>query len=275
MNNKPLVSIVIPCYNQGEFLGETLDSVLSQTYREWECIIVNDGSTDNTEAVARGYCDRDSRFKYIYQKNSGLSATRNKGIRSSSGKYVMPLDSDDKIGAEYVEKSVEILEKNPKMEIVYCNAELFGVAKGKWNLPEYSLERILGENCIFCSALFRRETYDRTGGYKENMKYGFEDWDFWLSIIEMCPDCMIHRMDEVMFYYRIRRRSMLNSMDATRLYKMREQIWKNHRKLYAENFTSPIYSFEYRLVKQSKEYRIGSMICTPIRMLMKIFERKK
>ena len=184
MNSTPLVSIIIPCYNQGIFLGDTLESVISQTYKNWECIIVNDGSTDNTEVVAMKYTKTDNRFKYIYQENKGLSATRNKGIGYSSGKYILPLDSDDKIGSSYIEKSVGILENNPNIEIVYCDAELFGLSNGKWNLPEFSLEKMLGENCIFCSAFFRRETYDIVGGYKTNMKYGFEDWDFWLSIIE-------------------------------------------------------------------------------------------
>lgn len=272
MNSTPLVSIIIPCYNQGIFLGDTLESVISQTYKNWECIIVNDGSTDNTEVVAMKYTKTDNRFKYIYQENKGLSATRNKGIGYSSGKYILPLDSDDKIGSSYIEKSVGILENNPNIEIVYCDAELFGLSNGKWNLPEFSLEKMLGENCIFCSAFFRRETYDIVGGYKTNMKYGFEDWDFWLSIIEKKKkDCIIHKINEVLFYYRIRKKSMLNSMNFERLYKMRKQIWENHKELYANNFTSPIYSFEYRLIRQSKEYRIGKILLTPIRIFMKIF----
>ena len=280
MSSNPLVSIIVPCYNQGCFLEETLESVISQTYNNWECIIVNDGSTDNTESVAMKYTKKYDRFKYIYQENKGLSATRNMGISNSFGKYILPLDSDDKIGSKYIERSVEILENNPNVEIVYCDAELFGLSNGKWNLPEFSLEKILGENCIFCSAFFRRETYDIVGGYKTNMKYGFEDWDFWLSIIENFwlsiiekkkKNCIIHKINEVQFYYRIRKKSMLSSMNSERLYKMRKQIWENHRELYAKNFTSPIYSFEYRLIRQSKEYRIGKTILTPIRMLMKIF----
>lgn len=260
MNSNPLVSIIIPCYNQGCFLEETLESVILQTYNNWECIIVNDGSTDNTEVVAMKYTKMDNRFKYIYQSNKGLSATRNKGISNSSGKYILPLDSDDKIGNTYIEKAVSVLEANSKVEIVYCKAKLFGIQKGEWILPDYSIEQILGENCIFCSAVYRKVTYDLVGGYKENMKYGFEDWDFWLSIIENKKDLSIHKINEVLFYYRVRRNSMARSLDSEKMYNMRKQIWDNHRKLYADNFTSPIYSFEYRLIKQSKEYRIGQLM---------------
>ena len=75
--NNPLVSIIVPCYNQAQYLPETLDSVLAQTYPYWECIIVNDGSPDNTEEIAKHYCEKDSRFKYVYKENGGLSSARN------------------------------------------------------------------------------------------------------------------------------------------------------------------------------------------------------
>ena len=275
MNKKPLVSIIIPCYNQGNFLPETLDSVLLQTYSNWECIIINDGSTDITESVALRYCKKDDRFKYFYQENKGLSASRNKGINNSLGKYILPLDSDDLIGKEYVEKSVEILENNPNIEIVYCKAKLFGIKKGIWQLPEYSLNRLLGENCIFCSAFFRRETYVLVGGYKENMKYGLEDWDFWLSIVEIKGENIVHKINEILFFYRIRKNSMARSLDTNRLQLMREQIWNNHRKLYSEHYYSPINSFEFQKIVNSKEYRVGTIIIKPLRFILNVIDNIK
>ena len=91
----PMVSIIVPCYNQAQFLAETLDSVLAQTHENWECIIVNDGSTDNTEFVAKEYCDRDQRFVYLKKENGGLSSARNAGLDVAKGEYVQFLDSDD------------------------------------------------------------------------------------------------------------------------------------------------------------------------------------
>lgn len=124
MNNKKstLVSIIVPCYNQAIYLSETLDSVLNQIYNNWECIIVNDGSTDNTKDVALSYCNRDSRFLYIEQENAGLSAARNAGVIRSRGEFILPLDSDDKIAPAYIYKAVECFEKDDSLKIVYCRA---------------------------------------------------------------------------------------------------------------------------------------------------------
>lgn len=272
MCNKPLVSIVIPCYNQGCFLGETIDSVLTQTYDNWECIIVNDGSSDNTEEVAETYGKKDSRIKYIHQTNKGLSAARNTGVLASQGKYILPLDSDDKIGNTYLEKAVKVLEENDNIEIVYCRAEMFGKKKGIWKLSEYSIENILGENCIFCTAFYRRRSFDNVGGYKTNMKYGFEDWDFWLSIIEHNENLIVHRLDDILFYYRIRKKSMLRSLDPTKMDAMRKQIWNNHRSLYANHFTPPTKSFEYKSISNSFEYKLGCMLLKPIRYILNLIQ---
>lgn len=268
---KPLVSIVIPCYNQGIFLSETIESVVKQSYNEWECIIVNDGSTDNTKEIAQKYCKKDSRIKYVEQKNQGLSSARNSGIKQSQGKYILPLDSDDLIGDTYIEKAVDILENDKNVKIVYCQASLFGRQHGKWKLPQYTIEKMLGSNCIFCSALYSREDFNKVGGYNINMKYGFEDWDFWLSIIEKKPDCQIYQIDEILFYYRIRKRSMARLLDEEKYKYLRKQIWLNHRTLYANYFFSPIESFEYKQIRDSLEFRIGKKILYPIRKILSLF----
>ena len=273
MGNKPLVSIVIPCYNQGCFLGETLDSVLAQTYDNWECIIVNDGSSDNTEDVFEQYSEKDKRIKYIYQTNKGLSDARNTGVQASRGKYILPLDSDDKIGSTYLEKAVKVLEENDNMEIVYCRAEMFGIKSGEWKLPQYSIEQILGENCIFCSAFFRKSTYEEVQGYKENMKFGLEDWDFWLGILEKKGTECVFMIDEVLFYYRIRKKSMIRSFDEEKIYQMRKQLWLNHRKLYADFFMSPINTFEYRLISRSREYKLGRVLLRPVKYFINLIRR--
>ena len=87
---KGLVSVIIPCYNQGCYLSEALDSVMRQTYPNWECIIINDGSKDQTDAVAKEYCQKDSRIRYISQENSGVIAARNRAVSESSGEFILP-----------------------------------------------------------------------------------------------------------------------------------------------------------------------------------------
>ena len=146
-----LVSIIIPCYNQAQYLADTLDSVLAQTYPYWECIIVNDGSLDDSENVALKYCKMDERFSYFFKQNSGPSETRNFAIEHSSGIYILPLDADDKIGSTYIEKAVKYFQREPETKLVYCLAELFGNKNEYWDLPSYNYNNLLVSNHILFS----------------------------------------------------------------------------------------------------------------------------
>ncbi|NNC45269.1 MAG: glycosyltransferase family 2 protein, partial [Winogradskyella sp.] len=105
----PLISIIVPCYNQAKYLDEALHSVFIQSYKNWECIIVNDGSFDDTESVAAQWTKKDKRYVYLYQENSGLSSARNAGLRKACGDYIQFLDSDDVIEASKFEKQIEDL----------------------------------------------------------------------------------------------------------------------------------------------------------------------
>lgn len=120
-----LVSIIIPCYNYGHFLAETLDSILAQTLDNWECLIIDDGSTDNTREVAEKYSKKDKRFRYIHQQNSGPSAARNNGIRQSQGKFIQLLDADDLIQANKLNFQVQVFNKHEALDIVYGDVRFF------------------------------------------------------------------------------------------------------------------------------------------------------
>ena len=109
-----LVSIIVPCYNQAQYLPEALQSVLDQTYSDWECIIVNDGSPDDTDIVAKEWLIKDIRFKYIYKENGGLSSARNAGIEIAIGDFIQFLDADDILDFEKFEKSMKkIIDQDP------------------------------------------------------------------------------------------------------------------------------------------------------------------
>jgi glycosyltransferase involved in cell wall biosynthesis len=200
-NNKPLVSIIVPCYNQSEFLPEALESVLYQSYEKWECIIVNDGSPDNTDTVAKSWLAKDKRYKYLFQENAGVSNARNSGITQSNGEFILPLDADDKISPDYVELAVKELESNQNLKLVYCNASKFGDEDLIWKLDEFSLKNLAKFNMIFCSALYRRRDWDLIGGYDNKMITGFEDWEFWISILK--SEGEVKKLDIIGFYYRI------------------------------------------------------------------------
>ena len=125
IKTRGLISVIVPCFNYGRFLGEALESVIAQTYENWECLIIDDGSTDNTREVARQYCEQDSRIKYHYQKNRGTSAAKNKGLGQSKGEFIQFLDADDLIEKEKLNTHVETLNKNIAVGLVYSDSIFF------------------------------------------------------------------------------------------------------------------------------------------------------
>lgn len=275
---KPLVSIIVPCYNQAEYLPDALDSVISQTYINWECIIVNDGSTDNSEQIALQYCKKNKRFKYIKQGNHGLAQTRNNGIKESTGVYILPLDADDKIGEKYVELAVSRFIEHPETSLVYCKAELFGITNRPWTLPEYRFSEIIWENSIFCTAMYKRSDYNKTVGYNPNMKYGYEDWDFWLSLLN--EKSIVYQINDTLFFYRQKNSSMTTatSIKKKELYKI---LIDNHINLYLPYLNNLIeYKNGYDELKvaygllsnimSSNEYRIGTMIAKRFKLIGKL-----
>ncbi len=228
----PRVSVIIPCYNQGNFLDEAVDSILNQTYQDFEIIIVNDGSTDEaTNLLLNQY--QKSKTRIIATENQGLAAARNNGINVAEGEYILPLDADDKIGPDYIEKGVEILEGNPNIGIVYCRAMLFGHMEKEWVLPDYSLEEMLSDNIIFCSALFRKQDWNAVGGYDIGMTYGWEDYEFWLSLIERGRE--VYKIPEVLFFYRIGPDSMVRSKEKSQKIAMFRRIFERHKPFFENN----------------------------------------
>lgn len=254
----PKVSVVIPCYNYGEYIDEAVDSVLAQNYDDYEIIIVNDGSTDAyTNKLLAGYDKPKTRV--IVTTNNGVARARNIGISEARGQYILPVDPDDKIGNTYLEKAVKILDKHQEIGIVYSQVEFFGARKGKVAFKPYKLENILVGNVICCSAFFRKSDWEKVGGFNSNMIHGFEDWNFWLSLIEIgAQPCLI---PEVLFYYRLKDQSRSTVLIKHYRAEMYAQIYENHKTLYNQNIkllTSKM--CEYEDIVNSLPYRIANRI---------------
>ena len=228
----PTVSVVIPCFNQGHCVDEAVDSVLEQSFADCEIIIVNDGSTDGrTKRLLENYPE--DRARVVTTANQGLAAARNNGIAAAQGKYILPLDADDRILPGYLAKAVAELDEDPQVGIVYCRAGLFGAVETDWNLPEYSLPRMLIDNVIFCSAFFRRDDWLAVGGYDPGMIYGWEDYDFWLSLIERGRRVIM--LPDKFFLYRVASDSMVRSKEKWQKVEMFKRIYLRHQQLYADH----------------------------------------
>ncbi len=220
------VSIIVPCFNQGEFLIDSLNSVKNQFYQNWECIIVDDGSTEPTESIVKPFCDDDERFIYFKKENGGLSNARNFGIQKSRGKFILPLDADDKISKEYIVNAVNLLEENNNVKLVYCDAIKFGSVEEFWVLPEFSLNLLAQKNMIFCSGLYRKEDWEKVGGYDEMMKYALEDWEFWISILKNGGE--VKKLNHIGFFYRTKKNSMISNLTTKKRIEMTTYLSKKH-----------------------------------------------
>jgi glycosyltransferase involved in cell wall biosynthesis len=207
-----LVSVIIPCYNQGQYLTESIGSVLASDHQKIEIIVVDDGSTDPETCRILGGLDY-PKTRLIRRENGGLAAARNSGIAAAQGRYILPLDADDRIGPHYISLATAALECSPNLGIVYCRAEKFGEEAGQWLLPRFSRWRMALGNVIFCSAVYRRVDWQAVGGYDETLRRGWEDWDFWLSLLELGR--LVRCLPNTGFYYRKNVASMAAGMQPS------------------------------------------------------------
>lgn len=199
------ISVVIPVYNTGKYLAECLNSVLAQTFKDIEIICINDGSTDNSQEILESYAQKDSRIKIIKRKNSGVVATRNFGIKSAKYDLVFPLDSDDIIAENTLEKMYRHLQSGDG-DIITCRVMMFGNETGELKLPKPTKRNMTIDNCLVSAALLRKSDFMACGGYSNDFKVALEDYDFWLNLI-FNHNKKIYRIPEILFYYRIKEKN--------------------------------------------------------------------
>lgn len=226
------IAVIIPCYNQGKYVKETIDSLKAQTYKDFYCVIINDGSTDNSGDIITREIAGDERFHYIEQENKGLAATRNIGIRSVMSKYILCLDSDDKISPTYIENGVNYLNKHDDTEAYYGKAKVFydDGTEADWKLPPFNYSLLLLTNHLYCSYIYRRRDYMVSGGYDEEMN-GYEDWDFAIRLL--FPNKKVYRTNDVVFFYRRHEDSMDARLNPQQK-EYRKLIQRKNYKIYHE-----------------------------------------
>jgi len=192
MNNKPFFSILIPTYNQAQYLGEALESAIAQTYKKWEAIIINDGSTDATDEVIEIYCNKDSRFKAIHKKNGGVGSALNKGLEKAQGEWTCWLSSDDLFEPNKLEIHQNWINNYPDTYFFFSHFKYLNDETGEITNPELWLEipevkwqilKLL--NCPYLhgnSICINRKVWQATGKFDESLRYG-QDYDMWLRLL--------------------------------------------------------------------------------------------
>lgn len=247
------IAIIVPCFNMGQYLTEALDSVIMQTYSDWICIVVDDGSTDNSAEIAKDYCRKDTRIQYHRQNNMGLSVARNNGINACKSEYILPLDSDDKLAPTYLEQTINEFLKNQSLKVVYTNCQLFGSVNHILMLPDYSFRSLLQRNLITATAIYHRNDFEKTSGYDETIK-GWEDWDFWLSLLD--KGSQVKKIEDVLFFYRQKEGSMGSniSVDPELKSSLRNYIYHKHIVKYLE-FPNDVDILAFRINALEKDYQ--------------------
>ena len=274
----PLVTIVIPCYNDKDYIQETVNSVLCQNFRDFEIIIVDDGSNLETKAILSNI--QHEKITLISQENQGLSAARNTGIKKAKGSYILTIDDDDTFHQSFLEKAVAVLNENERISAVssYCNIFINENEIVSLHAPiGGSVENFLFENNCVSFALFRKDCWERIGGYDENMKNGFEDWDFWISVTKHCGSVYI--IPEYLFNYRQKEVSMSKDSKMYHRESNLNYIYKKHSELYQKKFPDVV-DYLTDLAQRNKkneikyknsiEFKIGTFFLYPLRWMKKL-----
>jgi len=236
------VSIIVPCFNQEAFIAEALESILAQSYSDWECIIVNDGSTDGSDAIIHQYAKKDCRFLPFLKENGGVAVARNFGFTQARGSLFVPLDGDDKLHPDYLRRVVELFEAQPDTVLVYTGTQRFGENRKVWRLPTYSYEKLLWQNMIVNTAMYRREAFLAAGGYSPEMVFGFEDWEFYVRLLS--PESKVQYIDAPLHLYRIKKSSRSTELvEKEKIKESHRLIHERNRAKYAQYEANPINVF--------------------------------
>lgn len=244
MTQQPaIVSIVIPCYNHGQYLQEALDSIdYNKINYSVEIIIVDDGSSDH-ETLQKLESLKQLNYTVIHQTNGGPGKARNTGINVAVGKYILPLDADNKIDPNYINKAIPLLEKN-QADIVYAAPKFFGDTSNKkrqFKVRPFDDLGLVTGNCADACAIYRKEVWMKNGGYDEVMPYfGFEDWDFWITASK--NNFTFHFINEKLFFYRIDNNSMITQFDnKERSVLIHRYLAKKHSDFFLEKLVKITY----------------------------------
>lgn len=263
------VSIIVSNYNYGEYLPQALESALNQDYpaEDLDIILIDDASTDpNTRTYVEAY--QHPRVKKILLKeNVGVVRARNIAIEEAKPGYIIPLDADDWFEKDYIRLAAYVLDTKPEIGIVCALGEIVGHGSGPW-MSQFDIQGfLLDGGMISAPSMYRKTDWTRVGGYHEYMYHGWEDWEFWLSLLEL--GIGVYTLVETPGYY-FRSKDFGRSMDHARYHpqELLKNIYTHHLSMYHSQPEVMVRilkeSYLYREYFKNPEYRVGSTIVRPV-----------
>jgi glycosyltransferase involved in cell wall biosynthesis len=275
----PLLSIVIACYNDANYIEQAVSSALNQTYSNKEIIVIDDGSNIETKAVLKKLEPKITIL--ITQDNQGQSIARNNGIRKAKGEYILNLDSDDFFEITFCEKAINKFEEDQEIAIVTCNVNRFNTS-GTIDVffPNGGfLNNFLFSNSAMGSSMFKRKDWERCGGYEEKLPIlGLEDWEFYIQILKFGGYAYV--IEETLFNYQVRENSTTDRIRELRLDKFKHIIMK-HKQLYSANFEILVENLFDQIKREQSEkiknkeridFKIGKAVLSPLRWIKAVLK---
>jgi GT2 family glycosyltransferase len=229
VNSTATVSIVIPSYNYGRFLAEAVESALAQTVPALEVVIADDGSTDDSLAVAERY-QRFATVRVLKLPHAGALATFNAGVQATRGAYFVVLSADDRLDPRFIERTLPLLEAHPDAAYVYTAYRMFGARFRVLPARPYDPHLLARRPYIIGTVLMRRAVFDAVGGYSGELDFGYEDWDLFVTLAQR--EWHGVPLPEVLFQYRQHQATSRNRLPFRLVLRARRQIYERHRSLY-------------------------------------------
>lgn len=262
----PLVSFIIPYFNAGDTIQETIDSIFNQTYTNFDIWIVNDGSTDPLSIEKLQDFEGNDRIHILHQENAGPSVARNVAIKKSKADYILPLDADDLIEKSALESAIELIHHDCKIGAVYGDFEWFGDIQGIKKQANFQLEKQFLMNQIAVTALIRKEMWKELGGYDTFLsKPGLEDWEFWLKA--GLSHWKLKYIDLQFFSVRVNESSRTYQVANKNIDQIKKYIFEKHAVAIANHYEKLFYQKKQLL--ETPDYKIGNLLMSPYRMLKK------
>jgi glycosyltransferase involved in cell wall biosynthesis len=268
MFNQPIVSFIIPYFNAGETIQETIDSIFNQTYQKFDVWIVNDGSTDPLSIEKLKDFEGNERIHILHQENAGPSVARNLAIEKSNADYFVPLDADDLIEQKALQRAIGLIIQDYQIGAVYGNFEWFGDIQGTKKQARFQLEKQFLMNQIAITALIRKEMWRQLGGYDTFLsKPGLEDWEFWL--IAGLSNWNLQHCEMTFFKVRVNQMSRTFEVANKNLDLIKKYVFEKHALALAQAYETLWY--QKKQLVETPDYRVGNFLMSPYRILKKIF----
>jgi len=289
------VSVIITCYNQAHCIINTLKSVVAQTYTNWESIIIDDGSTDDSAEVIKEFIKDDTRFTYLFHDNQGVSRARNKGFTLAAGSFINFMDGDDTFLPNKLREQVQVFENNPEIAVCICDHQFYLEKQEVYKYYEFEkltikpLEQLLfkwhnGIAFPLHAVLYKRElwTFNEIP-FPEDYKYRCEDWVF--NVLLALKDVNYYMLDKVLCNYHITDTNFTNNSKSLTAAAIQAALYLKPKlpKQYQEDFIDTtidnnlnmyLESEKINILKQSANWRIANMISNPILKFLRNVKRK-